>query len=304
MIKNFPVFVLFFVVIIACNSQVERVENKLMQCTYSAFPDQGESLKTAINNYEQLLIFEGVLQDASGQSYRNILEQIANNESPESIPSRFFGSELENTPPSNMEQSEACYQDLLLNADYYDSKFARIERAMIAAMEAKNIYPSLLAKNILEILDADDFELDFYKLRTFSVVGMFNVDTGISKLLPTVDELKEQHDLTNALIIGIDNNSEIWANQTQVGISKLQQLLSSHIQTQQEALTIVIQADSGAAYSTYIQVQNVITGQLEAFRARLAQSLFGKTMNDLSPDELAQVKKAYPKNIIELPWDE
>lgn len=302
MIKKFPVFVVFFVVIMACNSQVERVENKLMHCTYSAFPDQGESLKTAINNYEQLLIFEGVLQDASGQSYRNILEQIANNESPESIPSRFFGSELENTLPSNMEQSEACYQDLLNNADYYDSKFARIERAMKAAMEAKNIYPSLLAKNILEILDADDFELDFYKLRTFSVVGMFNVDTGISRLLPDVDSQQEARDLTNALIVRIDNNSQIWANQSQVSIPKLTQLVNAHIQTQQEQLAIALQANSGTAYATYVEVQNTITGQIDLFRERMAQSVFNKSLDNLLPEELAQVRKAYPKNLIDLPW--
>ena len=69
-------FISFVFLILSCSAQTERIETKLMDCTFKSYADGGVELKNLISDYQSLLIKERILQDNSARSYRSILEKI------------------------------------------------------------------------------------------------------------------------------------------------------------------------------------------------------------------------------------
>ena len=78
--KKITVIILLILISISCKSQDRVVEKTFNDCYFNSMPNQGKEIKTFHNEYESLLISNGILNDNSGESYYNLFKKIMRSE--------------------------------------------------------------------------------------------------------------------------------------------------------------------------------------------------------------------------------
>ena len=271
-----------------------------MDCSYQAFADNGKAFRTLITDYENLLINEKILADNSGKSYRQVLQKIADGNEFNKVPSKFFTDELQKIDKPDREKAQECQKIIVKDSTSYNmSKLKGLEQAITNAENSNDIQPSLIAKDILKVLSEDDFELGFYKVRTFFLFNLIEPDSGISRRLPENEENQNEYDLTNALKITLDNKSEIFVDNKKVTVDKLKKLVREYEFKNKAESVISLKADRGTMYKTYIEVQNAIVGEIRQLRDKLAKEKYNTELDKLTEEQLSEIKKVYPQNLVE-----
>lgn len=148
-------------------------ETNYMNCMYSLFEDNGAELKTLIKKAEQSLITAEILEDASGKSYvvlyKNIRMTIDGRVSNFGISDHVIKA-LSGT--ENVKKYSICMNEILTNSNFKNSKLSKI-----IALSTSGNNPKItdLTSKMLEIFEAKDFQHDFYKYLTFSLIDKFNM---------------------------------------------------------------------------------------------------------------------------------
>lgn len=284
----------------SCVAQNERIENIIMECFYQSFADTGKEFRTLISDYENLLVNEKILTDNSGESYRQVLQKIANGNAFDKVPSKFFSAELQKLEKPDLEKAQEC-QKIIINdsASYNMSKLKGLEQAITNAQNSNDIEPSIIAKDILKVLTKEDFEIDFYKLRIFFLFSIIDTDSGISRRLPKMEENQVEYDLTNALKIILNDKSEIYINDKKVTIAELKKIVRNYELQNKSESVISLKTDRGTMYRTYIDVQNAIVGEIRHLRDKLAKEKYNTEFDKLTEEQLSEIKKVYPQKLIE-----
>ena len=167
---------------INCFAQSKRVENEFMECTYKSYADNGKSFKELISNYEKLLIKENILKNSSGKSYRQIYQKIADGKEFKNIPSTFFSQELQKIDQPDLDKFQECQNILAQDSSDYDmSKVQGWEQIISSVSESGDLEISLIGDHILKLLSEKDFELNFYKIRTFFLFSVIDIFSGSSR---------------------------------------------------------------------------------------------------------------------------
>ncbi|MCB0374359.1 MAG: biopolymer transporter ExbD [Sinomicrobium sp.] len=153
-------------------------------------------------------------------------------------------------------------------------------------------------------------DIAFLMLIFFLVTTTFPNDRGIQQKLPgdceecPVPDINER----NILRIRINKNDQILADDRLVPLNELPSLVKRFINNNgqlpalsdspQEAV-ISLRNDRETSYKTYVSVLNELIAVYTDLRAAYAKRTWNKTMDELTPAELAAVKKAYPQLISE-----
>ncbi|XLS28087.1 ExbD/TolR family protein [Flavobacteriaceae bacterium M23B6Z8] len=283
----------------SCASQSERIETKIMDCTYQAFEDNGEAFKAAVVDYENLLIEEKILVDSSGKSYVRALRNIADVKKSNKIPSKFFAAELQNIEKPDQEKVRKCQE--IINKDsasYNISKLKGLERVMINAQKSKDLKASSLMNDVLNVLKEEDFEHDFYKIRIFVLLSMIGDSPLMENQPAEIRDKEKEVDLTNALRITIDDKNQIFINDQKVAVKDLGKRIKSYGEKNKSKSVISIKVDKKAMYRKYIEVQEVIDREIQNLRDKLARDKYGVGLNELTPQQLVEIKKLYPLTIV------
>ena len=149
-------------------SQKERVEIRLMNCWYDALEDKAKEVKKIVNNYNTLLIDEGILIDTTAKSYRLFFNSIAKGKAYNS-PSVSFNAKLDKLELT-LNNYEECIEAAIKDTLNFDSlKFHRHNFVFDSIMGLRGNTRADLAKGVLSVLDEKDFELNYYKIRTFLI---------------------------------------------------------------------------------------------------------------------------------------
>lgn len=297
---NFLLYIIIALLFAPCIAQNNRIENLLMDCSYQAFADNGKEFKTLISDFESLLIKEKILADKSGNSYRQVLQKIADGKEFNKVPSTLFSVELQKIEKPDLEKVQECKKNIVKDSSLYDmSKLKVLEQAIDNAQNSGDLQPSLIAKGILKVLTKDDFELDFYKLRTFLLFSLIDPDSGINRRIPEMEENQVEYDLTNALKITLNDKSEIFVNDKKVTIVELKKLVRFYELENKSESIISLKANRETMYKTYMDVQNAIVSEIRHLRAKLAKEKYNMELDKLTEEQLSEIKKVYPQNMVE-----
>jgi len=292
--------ILLGILLISCSAQNERIENKIMECSYHSYADEGIQLKQLISDYQKLLIDEEILADDSGKSYRNVLQNIADGNDFNKAPSKFFINELQKIDKPNTIKAQDCQKIIVIDSSLYDlSKLKGLEQAITNAQHSNDIQPSLIARDFLKVLSDEDFELDFYKLRTFFLFEMMNPNDGINRKLPKLKADKTEYDLSNALNIYLDDKSQIIVNEKKLSIEELKKLIREYELKNKSESIISLKTERETSYKTYIEVQNAMVGEINNLREQLSKERYNVELDKLSEEQFTEIKKIYPQKIVE-----
>lgn len=166
-----------FVLLISLQTKAQKqnfeLETTYMNCMYGIFEDEGVKLKELIKNAEQQLIEAKLLKDTSGESYialfKNIKQAVDGR-----IPSFEISSHVITGMNNNKKVKEymSCMNGMMQSEAFKDSKISAIVK--LSSSGTTNPEITTLANKLLTIFEAKDFEHDFYKYLTFSLIDKFN----------------------------------------------------------------------------------------------------------------------------------
>jgi len=159
-------------------------------------------------------------------------------------------------------------------------------------------------------------DIAFLLLIFFLVTTTISADKGILRKLPSicesVDCTKDMHE-RNLLRVTLNDQQEIMIEDKIVKITEIQNLVkvfvdnngidkcdycegkqSTELSDHPKDAVISLSHDALTKYELFISVQDEITKAYYELRARYTRQVFNKTPDQLTIDELAVVKKAYP----------
>lgn len=170
--KRIFLSLILLILISACSSNKEKVENILMDCIYNSYDDNGNALKKAIYDYETLLIEQGFITDRTGKSYKSAFKAIQQSEGLKQKPSITFQGFISNIPSPNIESTIHC-ENILMDSTKYDySTIRSIDKVMQKHITASDLKPETLAVDILSVLTEEDFEHDYHKMRLYTMLNL------------------------------------------------------------------------------------------------------------------------------------
>lgn len=270
-----------------------------MDCSYKSFSDNGKALKALIFEYENLLIKEKYLADSSGKSYREILQKISNGNLFDKTPSKFFSVELKKIEKPNLEKLQTCQEIIAKDSSFYNlSKLKGLEQVIINAQNSRDLQPSHIARDILKVLTEEDFELEFYKMRTFFLFSIVDTNSGLSQMLKELPKEEKKYDLSKALNVYINGNNQIFVDEEKIDIDKLKNIIKDYEKKYESESIISLKTERETMYKTYFNVQNIITTEINKLQSQLSKEKYKKELENLTKEELSDIRKIYPIRVI------
>ena len=297
--KTHILFCIFFVfLILSCSAQTERIESNLMECTLQSYADGGIELKNIISDYQTLLINEGFLKDVSAKSYRGILEKMAVGNGFEKEPSKFFILEIRNIEQPDLDKIKQCQQIKWTDStSYLSSKLKRFEN--IFDPNNPNITKaSSVAKEMLEVLTIEDFELEYYRLRTFFIFSYIDTDADVDSNI-TVIKNPTNEQKQRSLKIELNHQSDIIFKGNTIDKEQLSLIIREYYSKNKSKSILTLKSDKDAIYGAFEDVQQIITLQINKLKTELAKSEFQKSLKELNKEQMDLLDNTYPLVIIE-----
>jgi len=295
--KKIVLYFISFSILLACRHEEERVETKLMRCLYDSYDDRGQQFKDALTNYEIYLISEKIIPDNSAKSYKSIFTKInAGDKTILNLEKSFDDALYTIQKPNNLDSVRICQKEYL--KDF--SKGRKLQKIIDSLLQKKNIELPSFANAFLSVLDEEDFQLDYYKMRTFMILDVFNPELGIKRKLPTADytDNKLQY-MDTAIKVNLNAENEIYIHLEKISLEELKTRIKKYESEFKSKSVIIVNADSEAMYKNYIAVQNQIISAIHSLRDELAKNDFKTTFEKLNETQKNEIKAIYPTNIIE-----
>jgi biopolymer transport protein ExbD len=163
-----------------------------------------------------------------------------------------------------------------------------------------------------------------FLLLIFSLLSTtISADKGILRTLPgdcpPNADCSKSVEAQNLMIIRLNAQSELMLNSNKININKMKTALINFIDNNglnqcdycsgsQDPLQsdhptksfIGIEIHRDVPYKTYIQVQDIITNTYYDLRQNYATKTYKKTVDQLNKQELMQLKKVYPFNLLDI----
>ena len=185
-------------------------------------------------------------------------------------------------------------------------------------------------RGVQEINAGSMADIAFLLLIFFLVATTMDIDSGISRLLPPMEEDKPDDDQEirerNVFVVLINKDDQLFVEREVIDISELKQKTKEFFVNPNNAedlsekrpLTvdffgeimvskgvISLRNDIGTSYGKYISVQNELAAAVNELRNQICMQEFGRRYEDLDPlnetekDLIDAVKKVYPMAISE-----
>lgn len=292
---NKLLFLTLLLLSVALNGQNTRPENAIMNCIYNSYSDKGIALKQLIVDFQNQLIKEKILPDASGSSYVHILEQMAND--------TFLQSELFDEFTENWGKIESPFEIENNNCRKPILKDSLLPfEVKIRAIYEKDIPESSsdIAQILSQVLTNEDLELDFYKIKLFvfmATSAYVNNDHVTNKPLPPI------YNTENTFIITINSKNEIYFDNRLYSIDAISDMVKTYVLKNTSKTTIVINYSKDLSYGNYHNLQQTVVDTIEKLRQEYAQEKYNVNYTQLNSSQKEEVDLLYPLNILETMLD-
>ena len=282
-------------------AQDTRPEAELMNCMYNSYKDGGVAFKNILNDFEQQLVANNFLNDASGESYIALLNKMSNKEINNLKLSSFSFNAIKEIETLSVLEAQICSQELKKELDLDKFKGTKLDSVMNEVMSADNISITQYSSSLLSFLTAEDFELDLYKINLLYFFGIVNNDikSGIERKGSIDYKETETFNLEKSIKVFINSENKIFIDNNEVLVEVLNTKIRDYMFQNKSESYIVIENDLEVFYEKYLQVHNSIISTINTLRKELSIKKFDKEYKDLNIEEFEIVKAVYPINIRE-----
>ncbi|MBO6829905.1 hypothetical protein [Allomuricauda sp.] len=172
--KNRFIYIMSFAFLItSCNEQSFQLDDILQQCYDSKYQQEGYDIKAIIDNYEKLLINDGVLIDGNGKSYLEVYNKVISDKGFRIMSEPF----QEYDPWHKIDKKIAvtvfeCERQMIELAKKEDSRWINLFNKFEAAEIEEN--PEMMYQEMQENLSKKDLKSYYFKLKMFNIFDMVN----------------------------------------------------------------------------------------------------------------------------------
>jgi len=156
----------------SCKKQTFQIDDIMLPCYDSLYQKENHDIKAIIEDYEKALVKEGVLKEASGKSYLEVMRKI-NSDKDFRITSPTF-QEFDPFYKVAGETKQAvfeCEKEMIEVAKQMDPKWRRLSN--FESPEIKE-NPDLMYQAMAEGLSEDDLNSYYFRLKMFQLFDMVN----------------------------------------------------------------------------------------------------------------------------------
>ena len=287
---------IFFTSIIAFTySQNERIEVQLQNCTYKQIENNGKELKNEIKEFENYLIKKKILIDSTGKSYIDLFRKIEKENDVEFDYNYSFTDSIQKIVVQDVYKQMNCQVDLINSENYQNTKVYKLQIVIDSIKISGDIVPSKVAGAILSVLEEKDFELEYYKIKTFVLLDATNTNSEITKTLVK----EEKVNLDKALKIYLNEKSEIVIQNRKIDLTELREIIKKYESKNKSESIIAINTERETMYKLYIEVGNIISEEIKSLREEISQKKYKTEFVKLTSEQSSKIIKMYPKKIIE-----
>ncbi len=318
--KQVRIFFWIFFLIAGC-TQTDydyRIENIILDCFYQHHKDSNIDIKNSIDKIENVLIKHNILEDKSGNSYIRIIEQIRDgNDSFINDLNLLNDIKSINYIPTSIFCSDTSYVSLLDSTSIANSKFKYVIGIFDSIRIKENISPTLIADEILEVFNAEDFENDYYRtigLITFSnIVKMNDYRRGLAgKLSSMPKEEYVENKEKNTFVILINAEDKILVDGKPTKVFELNELVKSFLIETSDKVEIdlpligkqkiskgiiYMRNEKGTSYDFYITVLNELKKVYKDIRDEYSLKFFNDSFDELDKEKQEVIKNLVPQRI-------
>ena len=157
-------------------------------------------------------------------------------------------------------------------------------------------------------------DIAFLLLIFFLVTTTMDVDTGIARKLPVLDETQEPEDMQgnarNIYEVYVNKRDMLLVEDNEMDIGQLREgakeFLNNNgrnpeLSDSPDKAIISLVNSRGTSYEMYIAVQNELTAAYNELRNELAISMYSMNYSELSKTKQKEIRKIYPMKISEAP---
>lgn len=280
----------------SCSNSAHSVERTLLECLSDGFEKEGVDLHSEISALESHLIDDGVLESNSGESYRELFVSIAEIGD---IPSVMASGSFEGLYGVNPEvyYSGDC-TGMIAKLDAAEIRNSKPHGLRIAFESVDSSTTANVAKAIISVLDASDFENPYYRsLALLTILNLGRSERGILREMPHKQESQNEFEGFESLRITLTAEGEILVDSSDVISKELKALVKNFILRQESNGVIQFQPEAGTSYDLYIETENQVKGIYHQIREDKARQVYKKPFESLNDEQKIQIMDQYPLNI-------
>lgn len=172
--KNRIGYMLFLLLLsISCQEDTFQLDDIIQQCYDSRYQAEGYDIKTIIEEYEKLLVREGVLKDGSGKSYLEIYRKIASDKDfrINATPFREYDPFFKVGNETKLALFE-CEIEMTVLAKEKDSKWQDIFGDSESTEGVEN--PDQVFQKMITAMSEEDLNSYYFRLKMFGLFDMMN----------------------------------------------------------------------------------------------------------------------------------
>ena len=168
----------------SCHEQTFQPDDIIIQCYDAKYQREGYDIKTIIEDYEKVLVKEGILEDDSGKSYLEVLQKINSDKD-----FRIKVSAFQEYDPFFKVDNETkravfeCEYEMIELAKEKDSKWQKLSN--LESPEIKE-NPDLIYQVMAENLSENDLNTYYFRLKMFHLFDMVNSKWENRSAMPAV----------------------------------------------------------------------------------------------------------------------
>lgn len=262
-------------------------------------PDNGASLQLLINNHQNLLIKEYILKDSTAQSLQNAFSEMASGKLQE-MPSKSFIKQWHELFGPEKEELNNCQKEIVQKSSEYESdKYLKFTNELIKIFSKnEGIDRKEVATIINDVLETQDYGMEYYKLSVFFVFDLIPTSAGVDHTVTTLKNPTEKQ-INNSLKIEINDESNIICKNEPIKLDQLGVILTQYYIRNKSESVLSLVTSPDAKYSVYAEVSEIIKKEVNQLRMELAESKFQKPFEKLNQTEIDFVITTYPLVVIE-----
>lgn len=148
-------------------------------------------------------------------------------------------------------------------------------------------------------------DISFMLLIFFLVTTSMDIDKGLSRQLPPLDDEKEEQvidmDKNNMIRLAISADNQLSINDNVASLQQVRQQVMDFVEhcPDRKEHVISVEVAREANYDTYFNMQNEIVAAYRMLREQRAQKLFGQSFAQCTEAQRDSLRAAYPQRIAE-----
>ena len=149
-------------------------------------------------------------------------------------------------------------------------------------------------------------DISFMLLIFFLVTTSMDMDKGLTRQLPPVDDKKEEHiadlDKNNVLMLRLDANNLLTVDNDTLRIDQLKARIIEFVShcPDRNSHVISVETDRSASYDAYFTMQNEIVAAYNQLREQRAKKLYHNSFNRCTQQQQEELRSFYPQRVAEV----